>query len=84
MPNDYLIGTGIYDVTGPAAELGMMGMASIEQKTEGIQSRLFARAFIVCDSTSNKRVVIFICRYLVLHTSSKNGSCKKTQKHLWK
>ena len=58
MPNDYLIGTGIYDVTGPAAELGMMGMASIEQKTEGIQSRLFARAFIVGDQTSNKRVVI--------------------------
>jgi neutral ceramidase len=58
MPNDYLIGTGIYDVTGPAAELGMMGMASVEQKTEGIQSRLFARAFIVCDQTSHKRVVI--------------------------
>lgn len=58
MPNDYLIGTGIYDVTGPAAELGMMGMASIEQKTEGIQSRLFARAFIIYDQTSNKRVVI--------------------------
>lgn len=58
MPSDYLIGTGIYDVTGPAAELGMMGMASIEQKTEGIHSRLFARAFIVCDPSSNKRVVI--------------------------
>jgi len=58
MPNEYLIGSGIYDVTGPAAELGMMGMASIEQKTEGIQSRLFARAFIVCDQSSNKRVVI--------------------------
>ncbi len=58
MPSDYLIGTGIYDVTGPAAELGMMGMASIEQKTEGIHSRLFTRAFIVCDQSSNKRVVI--------------------------
>lgn len=58
MSNEYLIGTGIYDVTGPAAELGMMGMASIEQKTEGIQSRLFARAFIVCDQSKNKRVVI--------------------------
>ena len=58
MPNDFLIGTGIYDVTGPAAELGMMGMASIEQKTEGIQSRLFARAFIVCDQSNNKRVVV--------------------------
>ncbi len=58
MPNGFLIGTGIYDVTGPAAELGMMGMASIEQKTEGIHSRLFARAFVVCDQASNKRVVI--------------------------
>lgn len=58
MANDYLIGSGIYDVTGPAAELGMMGMASIDQKTEGIQSRLFARSFVICDQTSNKRVVI--------------------------
>lgn len=58
MPDNYLIGTGIYDITGPAAELGMMGMASIEQKTEGIHSRLFARAFIVHEQSSNKRVVI--------------------------
>lgn len=58
MPSDYLIGAGIYDVTGPAAELGMMGMASIDQKTEGIHSRLFARGFIVCDQSSSNRVVI--------------------------
>ncbi|MFI5406483.1 MAG: neutral/alkaline non-lysosomal ceramidase N-terminal domain-containing protein, partial [Nitrososphaerales archaeon] len=58
MPNDFLIGSGIYDVTGPVAELGMMGMASIDQKTEGIHSRLFARSFLVCDQTSNKRIVI--------------------------
>jgi neutral ceramidase len=58
MPRDYLVGTGIYDVTGPAAELGMMGMANIAQKTEGIQSRLFARSFIICDQASNKRIVI--------------------------
>ena len=58
MAGDYLIGTGIYDVTGPAAELGMMGMACIDQKTEGIQSRLYARSFIICDRNSNKRVVI--------------------------
>ena len=58
MANDFLIGSGIYDVTGPAAELGMMGMASLSQKTEGINSRLFARAFIVCDQSNDKRVVI--------------------------
>ncbi len=58
MSDNYLIGTGIYDVTGPAAELGMMGMASIDQKTEGVESRLFARSFIAVDQLSHKRVVI--------------------------
>ncbi len=64
MSTDYLIGTGIYDVTGPAAEVGMFGMSSIEQKTEGIESRLFSRAFIVCDQLSNRRVVILSAEIL--------------------
>lgn len=58
MSDNYLIGTGIYDVTGPAAQLGMMGMACIDQKTEGLESRLFARSFIVVDRLSNKRIVV--------------------------
>ena len=58
MSDNYLIGTGIYDVTGPAAELGMMGMACIDQKTEGLETRLFARSFIVVDQLSNKGVVV--------------------------
>ncbi len=58
--SDYLIGTGIYDVTGPAAELGMMGMASVDQKTEGIQSRLYSRAFIVADQDNKNRVAIVV------------------------
>ena len=64
MSTDYLIGTGIYDVTGPAAELGMFGMASIDQRTEGIESRLFSRAFIICDQISNRRVVILSAEIL--------------------
>jgi neutral ceramidase len=58
MSTEYKIGVGIYDVTGPAAQLGMMGMANIKQKTDGIQSRLYARTFIVSDQNSDKRVVI--------------------------
>src|SRR5437868_2803593 len=30
------LGTGIYDITGPAAEEGMMGYAMIMQQTDGI------------------------------------------------
>lgn len=43
----YQIGIGMYDITGPAAEVGMMGMSAVEQKTEGILNRLFARAFVI-------------------------------------
>jgi hypothetical protein len=32
------IGSGVYDITGPAAELGMMGYAMVDQKTSGIHT----------------------------------------------
>jgi len=54
----YLIGSGIYDITGPAAESGMMGYSMADQKTKGIHMRLRARAFIVGDTDSDKRVVL--------------------------
>jgi neutral ceramidase len=57
MPQDasYLVGAGIYDITGPAAGIVMMGYAVPAQKTSGIHMRLRSRAFIVGDG--NKRVV---------------------------
>jgi len=45
----YQVGTGIADITGPAAQANMMGMAQISQVTAGIQLRLFARAFVFAD-----------------------------------
>src|SRR5690606_6214474 len=77
MSSSYLIGSGIYDVTGPAAELGMMGMATIDQKTEGIQSRLFSRAFIVCDQNNNKRVVILSADILTCTQAVKTEVVKR-------
>src|SRR5216684_256644 len=52
---DYLVGTGVYDITGPAAEIVMMGYAVPKQKTSGIHIRLRSRAFVVGDA--HKRVV---------------------------
>jgi neutral ceramidase len=49
------IGVGIHDVTGPAAESGMMGYSMPEQKTHGIHTRLWSRAFII--EKDGKRVV---------------------------
>ncbi|MDX1901772.1 MAG: neutral/alkaline ceramidase [Gammaproteobacteria bacterium] len=51
------IGTGIYDITGPAAEEGMMGYAMLNQRTSGILQRLWARAFIIESPCNHKRIV---------------------------
>ncbi|MGP3983323.1 neutral/alkaline ceramidase [Streptomyces sp. KR80] len=56
-PTTYLIGRGISDVTGEAAEVGMMGYSSFDQKATGIHQRQRSRAFIVADRDSGKRVV---------------------------
>lgn len=53
------IGAGIYDITGPAAEEGMMGYGMIQQKTSGIYQRLWARAFVI-ESPCNQKRVVFV------------------------
>jgi neutral ceramidase len=54
----YLIGAGHGDVTGPASEKMMMGYVSPKQKTAGIQTRLWSRAFVVSDLKTQHRVAI--------------------------
>ncbi|XVF46655.1 hypothetical protein PTKIN_Ptkin03bG0045100 [Pterospermum kingtungense] len=54
--SNYLIGLGRYDITGPAADVNMMGYAYIEQIASGIHFRLQARTFIVAEP-QGKRVV---------------------------
>ncbi|KAF8406678.1 hypothetical protein HHK36_008769 [Tetracentron sinense] len=52
---DYLIGVGSYDMTGPAADVNMMGYANMDQVTAGIHFRLRARAFVVAESPQGAR-----------------------------
>lgn len=56
-PN-YLIGTGSYDITGPAADVNMMGYANIEQIASGVHFRLRARAFIVGEPNGKRLVFV--------------------------
>lgn len=53
----FLVGRGMSDITGEAAEVGMMGYASISQVSGGIHMRQRARAFIVLDQAGGKRMV---------------------------
>lgn len=58
MTSNYRVGTGIYEITDPAIGLQMQGFADNRQKTTGVESSLFSRAFIVEDQTTGMRVVI--------------------------
>lgn len=55
------IGVGKGDITGPAAEVVLMGFADTNEKSAGILNRLYARAFVVEDTTTNQRVVFVNC-----------------------
>src|SRR4051794_6983114 len=49
----YRVGVGIGDITGEAAEVGMLGYADPGQTTEGLASRQWARAFVIADAAGH-------------------------------
>ncbi|MFO7682731.1 MAG: neutral/alkaline non-lysosomal ceramidase N-terminal domain-containing protein [Chloroflexota bacterium] len=56
--SNYNIGAGLADITDPAIGLVMQGMADPSQVTTGVESRLYARTFIIEDPHSGRRVVL--------------------------
>ncbi|ETI54162.1 hypothetical protein L917_02761 [Phytophthora nicotianae] len=57
----YNIGIGKTDITGPAAEIVMMGFADVNETTAGVLNRLYARAFVIEDPDANSRIVFVNC-----------------------
>jgi len=66
---DWMIGSGIYDITGPAADRGMVGYGDTGQTTQGIFTRLWSRAFTI-GSASDDNFVIFVSADLQSITQS--------------
>lgn len=64
--DQYLLGVGKADITGPVVEINLMGYADPNQVGTGLRQRLYSRAFIVGDP--DKPSDRFI--YLVLDTQS--------------
>ena len=54
---DFNVGLGIYDITGPAAEVTLFGYGEATEQSSGIHLRLWSRAFIFESPCSGKRVV---------------------------
>ncbi len=75
MASNYRIGTGISEVIDPAIGLQLQGFAVESQKTKGIESPLFSRAFIVEDldlgipTTGRLPGVEYVTRRVVLVTA---------------
>lgn len=57
---NFIVGVGIEDVTGPAADVNMMGYAHPGQTSRGIHTRLFSRAFIFCDVNDDTKCEVFV------------------------
>ncbi|KAK8050537.1 hypothetical protein PG994_012267 [Apiospora phragmitis] len=64
--DEYLIGVGKADITGPCVEINLMGYADPNQIGTGLRQRLHSRAFIVADPQHPDERFI----YLVLDTQS--------------
>ncbi|XP_002993682.2 neutral ceramidase 2 [Selaginella moellendorffii] len=57
---DYLLGAGSYDITGPAADVNMMGYANPKQNAAGIHLRLRSRAFIVAEAGNDGNRIAYV------------------------
>lgn len=64
--DDYLVGVGKADITGPVVEINLMGYADPAQLGSGVRQRLYSRAFILGDTESPRDRFV----YLVLDTQS--------------
>ncbi len=58
--NNYRVGVGIYDITGPAAEVNLFGYASSDQFSTGIRDRQWSRAFVIAEPISAENRVVFV------------------------
>ncbi len=56
---EWMVGAGMYDVTGPAADRGMVGYGDTGQTTQGIHTRLWSRAFTM-GKTGTSDYVVFV------------------------
>lgn len=56
----YSVGRGLADITGEAADCGMLGYGKAGQRTNGIHTRLRSRAFVIVDDSTGDRVLLSV------------------------
>eukprot|EP00878_Enallax_costatus_P021281 GHUV01022525.1.p1 GENE.GHUV01022525.1~~GHUV01022525.1.p1 ORF type:complete len:471 (+),score=127.42 GHUV01022525.1:127-1539(+) len=56
----YLVGIGKADITGPVADVNLMGYAMPLQIARGLHTRLFARAYIFAEPENDRRRFVYV------------------------
>lgn len=75
----YLAGRGIADITGEAAESGMMGYGDLTQNTTGIHLRQRSRAFVIVDRTTSRRIAFVLADLGMIFSSVHRAVLNKLQ-----
>lgn len=76
----YQIGTAISPITDPALGLGMFGFANPIQKTRGVETELYARAFTIAGPQSTQRIAIAVLDLLSCTQALKTEVIHRLQK----
>ncbi|XP_067928442.1 uncharacterized protein [Watersipora subatra] len=74
---NYYVGTGMFDVTGPATEINMMGYAKGSQKSNGIHLRQYSRAYVIKDKEKDTSVVFVSIDACMVSTAVKMQVAKR-------
>lgn len=73
------LGTGKYDITAFKKGIGMMGYGMHFNTVEEIETRLSARAFVIKDPSSSKKIVFVNAEMCFITISVKSGVIKELQ-----
>ncbi|KAG9092439.1 hypothetical protein FS749_015747, partial [Ceratobasidium sp. UAMH 11750] len=80
LAQQYLLGVGIGDITGPIVETNMMGYADLSQTDTGLHMRQFSRAYIVATpgtQTAKDRILFINSDIAMGDTAIRRGVLEK-------
>lgn len=75
----FLVGRGIGDITGEAAECGLMGYGRFDQQSAGIHSRLHARAFAIASLDRRQQLLIVVAETTMFFQSVRDAVVARLQ-----
>ena len=77
----YEIGTGKSEITAFMKGVGMMGYGLYDNKVERVETPLHARAFVIKDMSSDRKIAFVNCEICFVTISIKRGVAKKLKRN---